>query len=215
MEIDKNNIIDSLDSYFNNELSKDEELDLKNQIMQDPEMKEQSMLLAKMAQKIRMRQQAYERSLYSHRSIKKSYWLFSVAAVLLIMVIIDIIGKSYMTNQLFQEYYSVYTQDTSNRGVDSLSQKEKELFLAFNELGDKKTESIQVLKSYSEAVKSDYELSLYDADIHWYLALAYIKGRHLKDAIRECEYIIEKYPDSSYVSSAHTLIEKIKSIPFI
>ena len=141
METEKNNIIDSLDSYFNNELSKDEELDLKNQIMQDPEMKEQSMLLAKMAQKIRMRQQAYEQSLYSHQSRKKSYWLFSVAAVLLIMVIIDIIGKSYMTNQLFQEYYSVYTQDTSNRGVDSLSQKEKELFLAFNELGVKKTGS--------------------------------------------------------------------------
>jgi outer membrane protein assembly factor BamD (BamD/ComL family) len=120
-----------------------------------------------------------------------------------------------MANQLFQDYYTVYTPDTSNRGADTLSQKEKELISAFNEIGLKKSESIKVLKDYSEAVKSDYELSLYDADIHWYLALAYIKDNHLKDAIRECEYIIEKYPDSSYVSSAHALIEKIKSIPFI
>ena len=63
--------------------------------------------------------------------------------------------------------------------------------------------------------KSDYQISLYDADIHWYLALAYIKSNKLKDAINECEYIISKHPDSSYVSSAHTLIDKIKAIPFI
>ena len=215
MEIDKNNIIDSLDSYFSNELSKEEEQSLKNLIIQDSEIKKQSMLLAKMALKIRQRQQVYEQSLYSHQSRKKRYWLYSLAAALLILVIIDLLGKSYMANQLFQDYYTVYTPDTSNRGADTLSQKEKELISAFNEIGLKKSESIKVLKDYSEAVKSDYELSLYDADIHWYLALAYIKDNKLKDAIKECEYIIDNYPDSSYVSSAHTLIGKIKAIPFI
>ena len=215
MEIDKNNIIDSLDSYFSNELSKEEEQSLKNLIIQDSEIKKQSMLLAKMALKIRQRQQVYEQSLYSHQSRKKRYWLYNLAAALLILVIIDLLGKSYMANQLFQDYYTVYTPDTSNRGADTLSQKEKELISAFNEIGLKKSESIKVLKDYSEAVKSDYELSLYDADIHWYLALAYIKDNKLKDAIKECEYIIDNYPDSSYVSSAHTLIGKIKAIPFI
>lgn len=215
MEIDKNNIIDSLDSYFSNELSKEEEQSLKNLIIQDSEIKKQSMLLAKMALKIRQRQQVYEQSLYSHQSRKKRYWLYSLAAALLILVIIDLLGKSYMANHLFQDYYTVYTPDTSNRGADTLSQKEKELISAFNEIGLKKSESIKVLKDYSEAVKSDYELSLYDADIHWYLALAYIKDNKLKDAIKECEYIIDNYPDSSYVSSAHTLIGKIKAIPFI
>ena len=215
MEIEKNSIIDSLDSYFNNELSKDEEQELKDLIQQDPEIKEQSMLLAKMAQKIRMRQQVYEQSLCSQQPRKRYKWVVKVAAILLITVITDLVGKSYMTNQLFQNNYSEYIPDASNRGVDRLSEKEKELFIAFNEIGIKKAESIQILKSYSEAVKTDYQISLYDADIHWYLALAYIKNNKLKDAISECEYIISKHPDSSYVSSAHTLIDKIKAIPFI
>ena len=215
MEIEKNNIIDSLDSYFNNELSKDEEQELKDLIQQDPEIKEQSMLLAKMAQKIRMRQQVYEQSLCSQQPRKRYKWVVKVAAILLIIVITDLVGKSYMTNKLFQNNYSEYIPDASNRGVDRLSDKEKELFIAFNEIGIKKAESIQILKSYSEAVKTDYQISLYDADIHWYLALAYIKNNKLKDAISECEYIISKHPDSSYVSSAHTLIDKIKAIPFI
>ena len=105
MEIDKNNIIDSLDSYFSNELSKEEEQSLKNLIIQDSEIKKQSMLLAKMALKIRQRQQVYEQSLYSHQSRKKRYWLYSLAAALLILVIIDLLGKSYMANQLFQDYF--------------------------------------------------------------------------------------------------------------
>lgn len=215
MEIEKNNIIDTLDSYFNNELSKDEEQELKELILQDPEIKEQSMLLAKIAQKIRMRQQVYEQSLYSRQSRIRYKWVVIVAAVLLIIVITDLVGKFYMTNQLFQSNYTEYIPDTSTRGVDSLSEKEKKLFRTFNEIGIKKSESILVLKNYLEMEKSDYQISLYDADIHWYLALAYIKSNKLKDAINECEYIISKHPDSSYVSSAHTLIDKIKAIPFI
>ena len=216
MVINKDNIINILDSYFCDELSLEEQKEVRDAISNDPDLKEQAMLFAKMVRKARMRQSSYEQSLYSRKAFSSWKWIVGMAAVVLVLFGVNIFGKSYMSNQIFKNCYSAYIPYSDVRGENPITIEEEKLFKTFNEIGVKNdSEIISKLEEYKEKAKDDYCLSLYDVDIHWYLALAYVKSHRFKAAISECDYVISKYPDSTYIPIALSLKKKIKGIPFL
>ena len=106
-------------------------------------------------------------------------WVGSIAAMFILFFGSVRFYQLKQMDNLFEEYYVSYGQNTV-RGGDG--ETEKELADLFNSVGTEKdvAPTIQKLQAIYESIDSEYEYSLYADDIRWYLALAYIKD-HQKD----------------------------------
>lgn len=118
-----------------------------------------------------------------------SSWGIAIAAMFVLFFGLGWGGsRMYMTyrmNTLFDNYYESYesiAQPSRSKGGEG--DVEKELTELFNQVGTAKDINpvIERLQTIYDNIDNEYEYSLYEDDITWYLALAYIKDHNVEEA---------------------------------
>lgn len=224
-------IDERIEAFLRGTMSKEEELAFKQEIRQNPELRNRAFAMTSLIKELQDKN-AMREKIITHKNTAKSkvrpilWWACSIAAVFAIFFGIkaflqeDIVATSNPTGHQYAQleeivspYYNQYDMTTISRGdVDSTTIAY--LYTLFSQISESRNMSgiIKELEPIYQSLDEDYTYHPWANDIAWNLALAYIKDDQINKAIIILEKIKQDNPDTSLYNKTDELIRKLSNL---
>ena len=241
MNKDNDILLDSIDerieSFLRGTMSKEEETEFKQEIKDNPELRNRAMAMTSLIRGLQAKNKAIEESIIKENTTKSRkrsilWWACSIAAVLVIFFGINSLYMSAppdknenisliaspkhqyaLLNEIVSPYYIEYDLKNITRGdVDSTTIAY--LYTLFSKIPKSRrmTDIIEELEPIYQSLDNDFTYHPWANDIAWNLALAYIKDDQIEKAIQILDKIKEDNPETPIYNKADELIKKLNDL---
>lgn len=219
-------IDERIERFLKGEMASDEESDFKQELRYDDELRSRAMAMAALVKGVKTKYKEQDERIIAEikqtdglevtntpkrRTSKKILWISGIAAMLVVAFGLYFIERKDPTNSLFDDYYTEYSPAKGVRGIED-SVVVAELDKLYADVADDKTAKkamVRLEELYSE-LDNDITYRMYENDIAWYLALAYIKNDKIDKAKIVLEKIIADNPETPISEKAKKLLNEIK-----
>ena len=222
--MDKNNdiLMDGIDerieAFLRGEMSTEEEAVFKQEIRQNPELRNRAMAMTSLIKGLRNQNSAKEAAIIKENTVKSRvrpllYWACSVAAVFAIVFGVYKDHRHRILDATVSPYYTEYDMSDISRG-DVDSTKVAHLFSLFTQIQENWSVSdiIKELDPIYKSLEADFTYNAYANDIAWNLALAYVKDDQIDKAIVVLQELKADNPDTPIYNKADELIKKLQDL---
>lgn len=215
-----------IERFMKGEMTSDEESDFKQELRSDNELRSRAMAMAALVKGVKKKYKEQDEliiaennqtdglevtSTAKRRTSKKILWISGIAAMLVVAFGLYFIERKDPTNSLFDDYYTEYSPAKGVRGVED-SVVVAELDKLYADVADDKNAKkamVRLEELYSE-LDNDITYRMYENDIAWYLALAYIKNNKIDKAKAVLEKIVADNADAPIAERAKKLLNEFK-----
>ena len=217
-EIKIDGIDERIESFLRGEMTKEEETAFKQEIRQNPELRNRTMAITSLIKGLQDQNSAREASIIKENTDKSRvrpilWWACSVAAVFAIFFGIYKGHRYRELDATVSPYYSEYDMSDISRGdVDSATVAH--LYNLFNQIQENRSMSgiIIELEPIYQSLDGDFTYNAYANDIAWNLALAYVKDDQIDKAISILQKLKADNQDTPIYNKAEELIRKLQDL---
>lgn len=210
-DIQMNEIDDRIDFFVRGMMTEEEEAAFKQEIKDDPELRNYVMATVSLIKGIREQNEEKENRLIQQNTKDRVrtlvWWATSIAAVFAIIFGYSTDKRHQELSNIVSPYYAQYDINELSRG-DADSTIVIHLYTLFNERNTDKI--IKELEPIYATLDTDETYYLYSNDIAWNLALAYIKNDQIDKAIPMLDKLIKDNPDTPIAVKAEKLKNKLQ-----
>lgn len=209
-----------IEAFLRGTMSAEEEAAFKQELKNNPELRNQAMTVASLVKGMQASETAKERkALASVETANKSkirpvlWWACSVAAVFAIFFGVYKDRRYSMLDATVSPYYTEYDVSDISRGeTDSVAISH--LYSLFTQIQENRNVSsiIKELEPIYASLDTDYTYYPFANDIIWNLALAYVKDDQIEKAIVLLEKLKNDNPDTPISVKANELLNKLKDL---
>ena len=217
-EIKIDGIDERIESFLRGEMTTEEETAFKQEIRQNPELRNRTMAITSLIKGLQDQNSAREASIIKENTDKSRvrpilWWACSVAAVFAIFFGIYKGHRYRALDATVSPYYSEYDMSVISRGdVDSATVAH--LYNLFNQIQENRSMSgiIIELEPIYQSLDGDFTYNAYANDIAWNLALAYVKDDQIDKAISILQKLKADNPDTPIFNKADELVKKLSNL---
>ena len=211
-------IDERIETFLRGEMSIEEESAFKQEIRQNPELRNRAMTMTSLIKSLQSQNSAREATILKENVVKSRvrpilWWACSVAAVFAIFFGIYKDHRYRMLDATVSPYYTKYDMSDISRGdIDSATKAH--LYGLFIQIQESRSVSgiIKELEPIYNSLNDDFAYNAYANDILWNLALAYVKDNQIDKSISILEKIKVDNPDTPIYIKADELIKKLKDL---
>lgn len=211
-------IDERIEAFLRGEMTAEEETALRQEICQNPELRNRAMAMTSLIKGLHNQNSAKEASIIRENSTKSRvrpilWWACSVAAVFAIFFGIYKDHRYRMLDATVSPYYTEYDMSDISRGdVDSATVAH--LYSLFTQIQENRSVSdiIKELEPIYASLDSNFTYNAYANDIAWNLALAYVKNDQIDKAIAVLQKLKDFNPDTPIYIEADELIKKLQDL---
>lgn len=211
-------IDERIETFLRGKMTAEEEAAFKQEIRQNPEMRNRAMAMTSLIKGLHDQNSAREATIIKENSTKSRvrpilWWACSVAAVFAIFFGIYKDHRYRMLNAAVSPYYTEYDMSDISRGdVDSATVAH--LYVLFTQIQGNRNVSdiIKELEPIYNSLDADFTYNAYANDIAWNLALAYVKEDQIAKAITILQKIKADNPETPIYNKADGLIKKLQDL---
>ncbi len=211
-------IDERIEAFLRGEMSADEEAAFKQEIRQNPELRNRAMAMTSLIKGLHDQNSAREAAIIKENSTKSRvrsilWWACSVAAVFAIFFGIYKDHRYRMLDATVSPYYTEYDMSDISRGdVDSATVAH--LYVLFTQIQENRNVSdiIKELEPIYKSLDDDFTYNAYANDIAWNLALAYVKDDQIDNAITILQKLKADNTDTPIYNKADELIKKLQDL---
>ena len=222
--MDKNDdiLMDGMDerieAFLRGEMSADEEAAFKQEIRQNPELRNRAMAMTSLIKGLHDQNSSKEANIIKESTAKSKvrpllWWACSVAAVFAIFFGIYKDHRYRMLDAAVSPYYTEYDMSDISRGdVDSATIAH--LYDLFTQIQENRSVSaiIKELEPIYNSIDDDFTYNAYANVISWNLALAYVKDDQIDKAVTILQKLKADNPDTPIYNKADELIKKLQDL---
>ena len=211
-------IDERIEAFLRGEMSVEEEVTFKQEIRQNPELRNRAMAMTSLIKGLQAQNTAKEIAIIKENTAKSRvrpflWWTTSIAAV---FAIIFGLYKDYryrMLDATVSPYYSEYDMIDISRG-DLDSATTAHLYDLFIQIQENRSVSdiIRELEPIYNSLDAAFTYNAFANDIAWNLALAYIKDDQIDKAISILQKLKADNPDTPICNKADDLIKKLQDL---
>ncbi len=229
-EILMDGIDEHIEAFLRGAMSKEEELAFKQEIRQNPELRNRALAMASLIKGLKDNNAMREETIIKENTAKSRvrpilWWACSIAAVFAIFFGIkaflqeDVVtstptGHQYaQLEEIVSPYYKLYDMTNISRGdVDSATVAH--LYTLFSQIQESRNMSgiIKELEPIYYSLDNDFTYYAYANDIAWNLALAYIKDDQIDKTIPILQKIQTDNPYAPISLKAQELLKKLREL---
>lgn len=229
-EILMDGIDERIEAFLRGTMSKEEELAFKQEIRQNPALRNRAFAMASLIKGLQDKNAMREETIIKENTAKSRirpilWWACSIAAVFAIffgikaflqedVVTSALTGHQYaQLEEIVSPYYNQYDMTNISRGdVDSATVAH--LYTIFSQIPENRNMSgiIKELEPIYRSLDEDFTYHPWANDIAWNLALAYVKDDQINKAILILEKIKQDNPDTPLYNKADDLIKKLQEL---
>lgn len=209
-----------IEAFLRGTMSAEEEAAFKQELKNNPELRNQAMTMASLVKGMQASEAAKERKTFdSVETANKSkirpvlWWACSVAAVFAIFFGVYKDRRYSMLDATVSPYYTEYDVSDISRGeTDSVAISH--LYSLFIQIQENRNVSsiIKELEPIYASLDTDYTYYPFANDIIWNLALAYVKDDQIDKAIVLLEKLKNDNPDTPLSVKVNELLNKLKEL---
>lgn len=211
-------IDERIEAFLRGEMTAEEETALRQEICQNPELRNRAMAMTSLIKGLHNQNSAKEASIIRENSTKSRvrpilWWACSVAAVFAIFIGIYKDHRYRMFDATVSPYYTEYDMSDISRGdVDSATVAH--LYSLFTQIQENRSVSdiIKELEPIYASLDSNFTYNAYANDIAWNLALAYVKNDQIDKAIAVLQKLKDFNPNTPIYIKADELIKKLQDL---
>ena len=211
-------IDERIESFLRGEMSTEEEIVFKQEIRENPELRNRAMAMTSLIKGLHDKNSSKEANIIKENTARSKvrpllWWACSVAAVFAIIIGVYKDRRYRMLNSTISPYYTQYDVADITRGeTDSVAIAH--LYSLFNQIPEKRNVAaiIRELESIYNSIDNDYTYYPFANDISWNLALAYVKNDEIDKAIHVLEKLKRENPETPLAVKAQEFLKKIKII---
>ena len=211
-------IDERIEAFLRGEMTAEEETALRQEICQNPELRNRAMAMTSLIKGLHNQNSAKEASIIRENSTKSRvrpilWWACSVAAVFAIFFGIYKDYRYRMLDATVSPYYTEYDMSDISRGdVDSATVAH--LYSLFTQIQENRSVSdiIKELEPIYASLDSNFTYNAYANDIAWNLALAYVKNDQIDKAIAVLQKLKDFNPNTHIYIKADELIKKLQDL---
>ena len=219
-------IDERIESFLRGTMSADEEAAFKDDIKNDPGLRNRAMELTALAKGLYTcesnKESFLKNSIVTDKSTAKEtrtrirtflWWACSAAAIFAIIFSVYRNQRYKTLDATLSPYYDQYDIcNISRGGTDSATVAQ--LYSLFEQIPTQRNMAhiIKELEPIYASLDSDYTYNPYANDIAWNLALAYVKDDQIDKAIPVLEKLKEDNPDTPISMKVEELLEKLKEL---
>ena len=220
MEKDNDILMDGIDerieAFLRGTMTAEEEDAFKQEVKDDPELRNRAMTMKAMLKGLRAQNSAREQAIKKNtkdRLRPALGWACSIAAVFALFFGYHTDKRYHQLSEAIAPYYASYDADDISRG-DTDSATVAHLFDLFNQIQKQRYVSsiIKELEPIYISLDMDFTYAPYANDIAWNLALAYIKNDQIDKAVPVLEKLIADNPDTPIAVKAEKLLKEISTL---
>lgn len=215
-----NGFDERIEAFLRGTMSAEEEAAFKQELKNNPELRNQAMTMASLVKGMQASEAAKEKkALDSVETANKSkirpvlWWACSVAAVFAIFFGVYKDRRYSMLDATVSPYYTEYDVSEISRGeTDSVAISH--LYSLFTQIQENRNVSsiIKELEPIYASLDTDYTYYPFANDIIWNLALAYVKDDQIDKAIVLLEKLKNDNPDTPLSVKVNELLNKLKEL---
>lgn len=222
--MDKNNDIlmdgfdERIEAFLRGEMTAEEETTLKQEIRQNPELRNHAMAMTSLIKGLQEKNSERETSIIKENTAKSRvrpllWWACSVAAVFVIVFGIYKDHRYRMLDATVSPYYTEYDMSDVSRG-DLDSATTSHLYDLFIQIQENRSVSdiIKELEPIYNSLDENFTYNAYANDIAWNLALAYVKDDQIDKAITILQKLKTDNPDTPIYNKVNELIKKLQEL---
>lgn len=222
MDKNDNILMDGIDerieAFLRGEMPAEEEATFKQEIRQNPELRNRAMAMASLIKGLHDQNSSKEADIIKENTAKSKvrhllWWACSVAAVFVIFFGVYKEHRYRMLDATVSPYYTEYDMSDISRGdVDSTTIAH--LYDLFVQIQENKNVSniIKELEPIYKSLDDDFTYNAYANDIAWNLALACVKDDQINKAITILQKLKADNPDTPIYNKADELIKKLQDL---
>ena len=211
-------IDERIETFLRGKMTAEEEAAFKQEIRQNPEMRNRAMAMTSLIQGLHEQNSSKEATIIKENTFKSRvrpllYWACSIAAVFAIFFGIYKDHRYRMLDAAVSPYYTEYDMSDISRGdVDSATVAH--LYVLFTQIQENRSVSdiIKELEPIYNSLDADFTYNAYANDIAWNLALAYVKNDQIDKAIAVLQKLKDFNPDTPIYNKADELIKKLQDL---
>ena len=211
-------IDERIEAFLRGEMTAEEETALRQEICQNPELRNRAMAMTSLIKGLHNQNSAKEASIIRENSTKSRvrpilWWACSVAAVFAIFFSIYKDHRYRMLDATVSPYYTEYDMSDISRGdVDSATVAH--LYVLFTQIQENRSVSdiIKELETIYNSLDEDFTYNAFANDIAWNLALAYVKDDQIDKAITILQKLKDDNPETPIYNKADELIKKLQNL---
>ena len=211
-------INERIEAFLRGEMTAEEETALRQEICQNPELRNRAMAMTSLIKGLHNQNSAKEASIIRENSTKSRvrpilWWACSVAAVFAIFFGIYKDHRYRMLDATVSPYYTEYDISDISRGdVDSATVAH--LYSLFTQIQENRSVSaiIKELEPIYNSIDDDFTYNAYANVISWNLALAYVKDDQIDKAVTILQKLKADNPDTPIYNKADELIKKLQDL---
>lgn len=207
-----------IEAFLRSEMSADEEAAFKQEIRQNPELRNRAMTMTSLIKGLHDQNSSKEANIIKESTAKSKvrpllWWACSIAAVFAIFFGIYKDQRYRMLDATVSPYYTEYDMSDISRG-DVDSTKVAHLFSLFTQIQENWSVSdiIKELDPIYKSLEADFTYNAYANDIAWNLALAYVKDDQIDKAIVVLQELKADNPDTPIYNKADKLIKRLQDL---
>lgn len=211
-------IDERIEAFLRGEMSTEEEAVFKQEIRQNPELRNRAMAMTSLIKGLRNQNSAKEAAIIKENTVKSRvrpllYWACSVAAVFAIVFGVYKDHRYRMLDATVSPYYTEYDMSDVSRG-DLDSATIAHLYDLFTQIQENRSVSdiIKELEPIYNSLDNNFTYNAYANDIAWNLALAYVKDDQIDESITILQKIKADNPDIPIYNKADELIKKLQDL---
>lgn len=211
-------IDERIEAFLRGEMSTEEEALFKQEIRQNPELRNRAMAMTSLIKGLHNQNSAKETVIIKENTVKSRvrpllYWACSVAAVFAIVFGVYKDHRYRMLDTTVSPYYTEYDMNDVSRG-DLDSATIAHLYDLFTQIQESRSVSdiIKELEPIYNSLDNDFTYNAYANDIAWNLALAYVKDDQIDESITILQKIKADNPDTPIYNKADELIKKLQDL---
>ena len=211
-------IDERIEAFLRGEMSTEEEALFKQEIRQNPELRNRAMAMTSLIKGLHNQNSAKETAIIKENTVKSRvrpllYWACSVAAVFAIVFGVYKDHRYRMLDTTVSPYYTEYDMNDVSRG-DLDSATIAHLYDLFTQIQESRSVSdiIKELEPIYNSLDNDFTYNAYANDIAWNLALAYVKDDQIDESITILQKIKADNPDTPIYNKADELIKKLEDL---
>lgn len=211
-------IDERIESFLRGEMTAEEEAAFKQEIRQNPELRNRAMAMTSLIKGLHDQNSSKEANIIKESTAKSKvrpllWWACSVAAVFAIFFGIYKDHRYRMLDAAVSPYYTEYDMSDISRGdIDSATVAH--LYTLFEQIQKSRNMSgiIKELEPIYNSLDDDFTYNAYANDIAWNLALAYVKDDQIDKAITILQKLKANNPDTPIYNKADELIKKLQDL---
>lgn len=207
-----------IESFLRGTMSEEEEESFKQEIRENPELRNRAKAMTSLIRGLQVRNSAIETAIIQENAAKSKarpilWWACSVAAVFAIFFSIYKDHRYKVLDAAVSPYYTQYDVADISRGeIDSVMIVH--LYALFAQIQENRNVSnyIEELEPIYFSLDADFTYYPWANDIAWNLALAYAKDDQISKAISVLEKIKQDNPDTPIYNKADELINNLSEL---